>query len=105
MPRARYQSPTASIASASGIPAEPMASALFARPVKPAAARSSQSPSRASSGARQPPAAARSSSEIAIIDQLPASGQRASHYLEQRRLRSGVALARDLLPTPFLKGP
>ena len=63
-PRAAYQRQTSATASASGRPGSPIASALFARPVKPPAARSSQRPSLASSGARQPPAAASSRSQI-----------------------------------------
>ena len=65
-PRAAYQARTSAIAVASGRPGSPTASALFARPVKPPAARSSQPPSAASSVPRHPPAAAASSAAMEI---------------------------------------
>src|SRR6266581_6440881 len=79
-PWARYQSRTFAVAAASGRPGSPTASALFARPVKPPAARSSQPPSAASSAGRQPPAAAASSAgiEIATMTGKPPRSRRGS---------------------------
>jgi len=70
------------------MPGSPTASALLARPVNPSAARSSQSPSRSSSIARQPGTAASSSSSIEITRKVSQARGLASAR-DRRRRRQG----------------